>query len=257
MLQRIKWRWNIPWAFAFFTPVVFLLLLSFSLQWIFPAVFPTHWTLQQWTGLLQNRSGLLSSLLLSLLISAVVALFATSMGFWVSRTIAVHRWRKWFTFFAYLPFTLAPLVFASVVDFYFIWLKMSGSPAGVIFAQLLITFPFALLLFVDYWDIKIKSLEDLVFTLGGNQRQAFWLVTIPVSKPLLLLCLFQTFLTSWFEYGLTTVIGAGKVQTLTVKVFQLVGEANPYYAAVSSCLLMLPPLLLLLFNKRFLFNKMK
>ena len=159
--------------------------------------------------------------------------------------------------FTYLPFVFSPVIFASVLNFYFIFLNLSGITIGVMIAQLFITLPFAILLFADYWDSKLKSLEDLVFTLGGNSSQAFLKVIIPISKNMLLLCFFQTFLTSWFDYGLTSIIGIGKIQTLTIKVFQYVGEANPYFAAVSSCLLLIPPMLLLFINKKFLFNTLK
>ncbi|MEO1805346.1 MAG: ABC transporter permease, partial [Bacteroidota bacterium] len=59
---------------------------------------------------------------------------------------------------------------------------------------------------------------------------------------------------SWFEYGLTTLIGVGKIQTLTLKVYQYVNEANIYFAALASCLLFLPPLILIWVNKRFVFR---
>jgi putative spermidine/putrescine transport system permease protein len=50
-------------------------------------------------------------------------------------------------------------------------------------------------------------------------------------------------------------IGVGKVQTLTVRVFEYVNEANSYLAALSGVLLFVPPLLLLYVNKRFVFNQ--
>lgn len=68
------------------------------------------------------------------------------------------------------------------------------------------------------------------------------------------MCFFQAFLISWFEYGLTTLIGIGKVQTLTVKVFQYIGEANIFHAALASLLLALPPAGLLWVNKQVLFK---
>ena len=46
------------------------------------------------------------------------------------------------------------------------------------------------------------------------------------------------------------IIGYGKVQTLTVKVYQFLTEANIFYAALNCCLLILPPVLLLWMNKR-------
>ncbi|WP_204314462.1 hypothetical protein, partial [Klebsiella aerogenes] len=71
--------------------------------------------------------------------------------------------------------------------------------------------------------------------LGGTNIVALTSVIIPLSKPLLLVCFFQCFLISWFEYGLTSVIGYGKIQTLTIKVYQFLTEANIYYAALSCC----------------------
>jgi putative spermidine/putrescine transport system permease protein len=81
-------------------------------------------------------------------------------------------------------------------------------------------------------------------------------VVLPVALPQLLVCFFQTFLISWFEYGLTTIIGVGKVQTLTLKVYQYIGEANIFYAALSSCIIVFPPAIFLWINKRFVFSKL-
>ena len=59
-----------------------------------------------------------------------------------------------------------------------------------------------------------------------------------------MVCFFQTFLISWFQYGLTLLVGSGKVETLPLKVYDYVSEANLGYAAVAGCLLVLPPVLL-------------
>jgi len=80
-------------------------------------------------------------------------------------------------------------------------------------------------------------------------------VLIPMSKLALLICFFQTFLISWFEYGLSSVIGLGQVRTLTIAVYQYIGESNQFVAALASCLIALPPLLLLWFNQRFVFRQ--
>ena len=49
-------------------------------------------------------------------------------------------------------------------------------------------------------------------------------------------------------------IGGGAVKTLPLKVYDFVFEANPAYAALASCLLVVPPVVLLWINKRFLFK---
>ena len=256
-MRRFSFSTRTIWAVIFSLPILFLLLLSLALQWRFPSLLPQSWSFENWKALIQNQSGLLQSFAISIFISILVGAIATSLGFWMSRAIAFHPRKNLLTVFAYLPFVFSPVIFASVLNFYFILFNLSGIVFGVMLAQLFITLPFALLLFIDYWDVKLKSLEDLVFTLGGNSSQSFLKVIIPVSKNMLLLCFFQTFLTSWFDYGLTSVIGVGKIQTLTIKVFQYIGEANPYYAAVSSCLLIFPPMILLFINEKYLFNTLK
>ena len=75
-----------------------------------------------------------------------------------------------------------------------------------------------------------------------------------MAMPMLLLCWFQAFLISWFEYGMTAILGLGRVRTPTVHTYQLISEASPYAAAVACCLLALPPLVLLWLNKRALFR---
>ena len=87
--------------------------------------------------------------------------------------------------------------------------------------------------------------------MGSNSGHTYTKIILPLAKPFLMVCLFQCFLMSWFEYGLSSVIGYGKVETLTIKVFQFIGEANIFYAALCSCLLIIPPIILLWLNKKF------
>jgi putative spermidine/putrescine transport system permease protein len=138
--------------------------------------------------------------------------------------------------------------------FLYIKAELTGSVPGVIIAQLMFAYGFSIVFFSAFWNAEIRALEDLVYTLGGTPVQAYRKVLIPVSMNALLICFFQTFLISWFQYGLTLLIGSGKVQTLPVKVYEYIGEANVYYAALASCLLIVPPALLLWFNKRFIFK---
>lgn len=63
-------------------------------------------------------------------------------------------------------------------------------------------------------------------------------------------CFFQIFVFSWFDFGLTQVIGQGRVSTLSLTVWQYLAEADPYIAAAGSCLLLLPPALLMLINEK-------
>lgn len=237
-----------------FFPFLFLIMLSLGKEWRFPSILPAEWTAGHWGELFQLEGELTQSLGLSLGISLLVATLATFLGFLTSRFIAFHPNKKSLLALAYFPYVLAPIIYAAVLYFYFIVLGLSGNFLGVVIGQMIIAYPFAVIIFVGYWNERLLAMEQLVYTLGGTPWQAYKKVLIPVSKGILMVCFFQTFLISWFEYGLTMLIGVGKIQTLTLKVFHYVNEANIYHAALASCLLFLPPWILILINKRIVFR---
>jgi putative spermidine/putrescine transport system permease protein len=193
--------------------------------------------------------------LTSILISTLTASLATAVGFMVSKTLAYHPRRPIFEILTYLPYAFSPVVYAYCLNFFFNKANLTGNTEGVVLAQFILTFPFAIILFLNHWNAEMKAVEQLTYTLGGSVFQVYQRVLLPMSKPILTLCFFQTFLISWFEYGLTSVIGLGKVPTLTIKVYQFIGESNIYFAALASCLLVFPPLILMWFNRKFVFNQ--
>lgn len=248
-------RWLKVWAVLCLVCVVvlpFLLLLGLSLsrQWIYPALLPKQIGLMNWQQLWSYQQNLLSSLGLSLLLSLSVAFIATLGGFFTGRMLAYHPQGRLLLKLAYLPYVISPVIYAACLKVYFIWAGIDAHFMGVLLAQLIITYPFSVILFSEYWSHRTQALEQLVTTLGGSSWQVWTKALVPLSRNILLVSFFQTFLISWFEYGLTQLIGLGKVPTLTIMVFAYLKEANIYFAALASCFLVLPPLLLLWVNKR-------
>lgn len=235
----------------FSLPLLLLLFLSFALNWTYPNLLPAHFTVAHWKEFLTRNGSLQQSFLNSFSIALFVAISATFSGFITSRWIAYHKRRNFLLMLTYFPFALSPVIFAICLKYYFLTAGLAGNIGGVILAQLIITFPYSTIFFVSFWNGTIKNYQDISFTLGGNSFITYKRIIFPLAKTFLLTCFFQCFIISWFEYGLTTIIGYGKVQTLTMKVFQFVGEANIFYAALSSCILILPPIILLWLNKKF------
>ncbi len=240
---------------VFGLPFVYLALLSAAGQWRYPRLWPEGLDFTAWRYVFSGDSSVGQSVLLSLLLSLSVAFLATISGFFISKSLAARREKQGLLTVAYFPYAFSPVVYAFCLNYLFIRLNLTGTTAGVVLAQYIITFPFAVILCSRHWSPELISLENVALTLGAAKRQAFLKVVLPLSKNMLLICFFQTFVISWFEYGLTSVIGLGKVQTLTVKTYQYIGESNLNFAALASTLLVFPPLLLLWFNQRFVFTK--
>ncbi|NAS31645.1 ABC transporter permease subunit [Flavobacteriaceae bacterium R38] len=237
-----------------FFPLFFLFIFSIGRNWQFPAIFPKKNTLDNWSIILKGNSELNTSLTISLLLSSLVAITITLLSFITSKYIAQSKHRSFLILLCYLPYVLAPVILGVLLQFYFIYTDLAGTFAGVFLAQLIITYPFGIIIFNNFWTPLVFELEKLTFTLGANTNQTFKEVLFPLSRKVLALCFFQVFLISWFEYGLSNLIGIGNVKTLTLRVFQYINEANIFYAALASCLLIIPPGILIWINKRFLFK---
>jgi putative spermidine/putrescine transport system permease protein len=241
-------------AIAF--PFATLFMLSFAQQWFFPGILPARLTLDNWYLLLSNDNTLLNGLGLSICISFTIALCTTLLGFICARSIAYNKYSYLFTRLLYLPFALATVIYAILLQPYFMILDLGGKWYGIIFGQFLFILPYSLLYFQSYWTDSTKAYELQAKTLGANSYQLFTKVFLPMGKSMILVCFFQTFLISWFDYGFTNMIGIGKVKTMTVLIFQYINEANIYYAALAGMLLIVPPIIFLWLNKKFAFNKL-
>ncbi|MFC4262889.1 ABC transporter permease [Ferruginibacter yonginensis] len=236
-------------------PIVYILMISLSTNYTYPSLLPAGITFKKYSTLFATTEGMGTSFLTSILIASIVALLATVIGFLSSRAIANSKYHKQWLFCCYFPIALSPVVFAATFHFYFIYVDIAGTLVGVILAQLFIAIPYSILLLSSFWSNQIMAIEQTSYTLGANFKNTFFKVLLPIAKPTLLICFFQVFLLSWFDYGVTSFIGVGKVPTLTIKVFQYINEANIYYAALGSCVIVLPVIILLWVNKRFVFSK--
>lgn len=235
-------------------PLLYLLVLSGAADWRFPDVVPPAWAWSRWRDALRADDGMASSLGLSLFLSTCVALTATPTAFLASKAVAYGKYREWWLFLAYLPFAASPVILGTTLMFFYLKLQLDGTLIGVMLAQLMFALGFGMVFFLPFWNREKQAFEALVLTLGGSRWQAFRHAILPLSKGMLWICFFQTFLISWFQYGITLLIGAGRVQTLPLRVFEFINEANPYYAALAACLLIVPPSVVILLNKALLFD---
>ena len=234
-------------------PFAYLAVLSLARRWTFPHLRPEALDTGAWARLGSGAEGIGGSLLLSLALSTTVAALSTAAGFVTGRTVGYDRHKNRWLFLAYAPFVLSPAVLGVCLLYVFLRLELAGGFAGVAAGQFVFAYAFDVVLFSGFWNDEVRALELLVYTLGGSVAQAYWRALLPVSRGVLLVGFFQSFLLSWFDYGLTLILGSGRVQTLTVRVFEYIGAGNFPLAAVSACLLVFPPLVLLTLNRRFVF----
>ena len=233
-------------------PFAVLLLLSFARTWRYPALWPQAWQSSQWGVFGGDWHTLAATTLRSIALAAMVAVLATTAGFFTSHAIALQRHERHWLALALLPFAVSPVVYALCLGQGFAALALSGRYSGVVLAQWPFAYAYAVLLCHGYWTRHNHALGELAESLGARPAQIWWRVHLPLARGLLGVCLFQTALMSWFDFALVRVIGAGRVETLTLTVFDYLGAGDLRQAAAAALLLIAPPAVALVINPRLL-----
>jgi putative spermidine/putrescine transport system permease protein len=233
-------------------PFALLLLLSLARDWRYPALWPQVWQNAQWLVFGDEWHSLLTLTLRSLLLAAGVALLATGAGFFTSHAIAHQRHARHWLALALLPFAVPPVVYALCLGQAYTALDLSGQLGGVVLAQWPFAYAYAVLLSHAYWTHHTLALHELAHSLGARSPHIWWRVHLPLARGVLGVCLFQTALISWFDFALVRVVGAGRVETLTLRVFDYLGAGDLRQAAAAALLLITPPLMALMIKPRLL-----
>ncbi|MGQ0697226.1 MAG: ABC transporter permease [Panacagrimonas sp.] len=237
-------------AGALAVPLLLLVLLSVARDWTYPDLWPRDLQWTQWSLLAADSQGLLTAVLRSLGIGLAVAFSATALAFVSSRRVTLHRRRDSLLSLALLPFAISPVVLGVSLNYGWIQLHLAGNVFGVMLAQFLFAYAYGVLLLQGFWNARIAALCELAASLGASESQIWRRVRLPLARGLLGVCLFQTFLISWFDFALARLVGAGRVQTLPLKVFEYFGSGDFRLAAACGLLLVLPPFLALTTNRR-------
>ncbi|MFM7846592.1 MAG: ABC transporter permease [Planctomycetota bacterium] len=230
-------RWLL--ALAILAPYLLLIILSLGSGWSYAQLLPDRLDFAPWRRLAQERDGLARAFVTSVMLSVTVGVLATATGLFAGR--ALRRTSTWFgRWLLYLPFAASPVVLGVTLYDLLVRLQWAGTYTGVVVVQTLFATAMATVFFSTTWTPRGAQFEHLVRTLGGGRwdvwRHAIW----PHARGLVLVCFVQAALYSWMDYGLVAIVGGGQVQTVTMRLFAYVREANVNQAALASLVLVVP-----------------
>lgn len=198
-----------------------------------------------WGRLLSTGAPIVPGLWTTTTLAVGSAVAATTLGTGLARWVMGHPWRTWLLASAWLPFALSPVIVGVLLLAVHLKTGLAGTWTGVLLSHLIFSFAFAFILMEGFWRRDVHRLEQLARTLGARGWALWRHALLPALRRPLALVLVQTFLISWFQYGLTLLVGSGRVQTLPLLVFGFVREADVYLAAAAGLLLVIVPLVML------------
>ncbi|MGB5984628.1 MAG: ABC transporter permease [Desulfobacterales bacterium] len=236
-------------------PFVPLGLWAFSGRWFYPDLWPQAWGLRAWEYIFNTAGPQISQALIhSFLVSGLSALLAVAVGLPAGRALGLYHFRgkQGLMVLLSLPLVVPPLCVAMGLHLWFIRLGLAESLAGVVLIHFVFCLPYAVFVLWGVFANYDPDFEDQARSLGAGRWRVWGRVTLPLVLPGVAVAGLFAFLLSWSQYLSTLIIGGGRVVTLPILLFALMGSGDRPVAAAVSLVFVLPALLILLVSARYL-----
>jgi putative spermidine/putrescine transport system permease protein len=254
-MKTARWGWGLALGMAVGLPFVPLVLWSLSQRWFYPALWPQTWGLRAWHTIFSPAGGqVLGGLAQSVTVALVTALAALALGVPAGRALGLYAFRgkDFVSVLLTLPVIVPPLSVAMGLHLWFIRLGLAETFAGVVLVHLTVCLPYAIFVMWGVFSNYNPDFEDQARSLGASAPAVIWRVMLPLTWPGLVVAGLFAFLLSWSQYLSTLIIGGGRVVTLPVLLFALMGSGDRPVAAAVSLVFVAPTMVALLFSARYL-----
>jgi putative spermidine/putrescine transport system permease protein len=239
-------------------PFVPLLLWSFTDRWFYPDLWPQSWGLRAWHYMISSAGWQVAAAIgHSVVVAAVTAAIAVVIAVPAGRALGLYdfRGKDIVSVLLTLPIIVPPLCVAMGLHLWFIRLGLAETYAGVIGVHLTFCLPYAIFVLWGVFSNYNPDFEDQARSLGASRAAVIVRVMLPMILPGISVAALFAFLLSWSQYLSTLIIGGGRVTTLPVLLFALMGSGDRPVAAAVSLVFVAPALIALLFSARHLGNR--
>ena len=236
-------------------PFVPLGLWSVAERWFFPGLWPQNFGLRAWTYITSTAgTQILAAIGQSVLVAAATAVIAVVVAIPAGRALGLYDfWGKdLVSLILTLPVIVPPLCVAMGLHLWFIRLGLAETYAGVVGVHLTFCLPYAIFVLWGVFTSYNPDFEDQARSLGASRLRVATRVMLPMILPGISVAALFAFLLSWSQYLSTLIIGGGRLMTLPVLLFALMGSGDRPVAAAVSLVFVAPALVALLFSARYL-----
>ena len=243
---------------AVLLPFVPLVMWSLSNRWFYPQLWPHQWGLRAWQYVFSTAgSQMLAALGQSVLVAATTSAISVAIGIPAGRALGLYdfKGKDLVSVVLILPVIVPPLCVAMGLHLWFIMMGLAGTFFGVVLVHLTFCLPYAVFVMWGMFSNYNPAYEDQARSLGASPWKVLLRMTLPLTFPGIMVAALFSFLLSWSQYLSTLIIGGGKVTTLPILLFALMGSGDRPVAAAVSIVFVAPALLALLFSARYLGGK--
>jgi putative spermidine/putrescine transport system permease protein len=224
--------------FIILTPLLLLLIRSFTNRWPYPELFPSAWSLRGVKRLLavnfQVGHVIVSSIVLSLTVAFLSAVIATM----TARAFCFYEFKckGVLKFLSVLPILVPVTAFGMGSQIFFMRLRINNTLFAVIICHLIIVLPFAIKIMENVIGVSSTKLEEQARVLGAGAWRAFVNTSLPILAPGFLTAMGVSFLLSYTQYFITLLAGGGNVRTLSIIVMPVIAGNDQTLSSIYSVL---------------------
>lgn len=232
--------------FFFFGPLMNLVMLAFSDDYLHPKFFPSVLSLKWWDFVLSQKN-LVGSMMLSFIVAITTTL--VSMIICLPAAYAFARFefplKKMFLFSFLLTNAFPKMGLYVTIGMLFYKLHLMGSFVGVIIVHLINTMMYMTWIPASAFKNIHRQQEEAARDVGASPLQTFLRVTLPMAMPGILVAGIFTFLASMEEAQGTLLVGVPNFKTIPVVMYSVIFDYPATAGAVFSIILVLPTIILL------------
>lgn len=240
---------------AVLLPFLVLILWSFSSRWFYPQLWPAQWGLRAWQYVFGTAgSQIISGLIQSMLVALVTAMISVLIGVPAGRALGLYNFKgkDMISIILMLPVIVPPLCVAMGLQLWFLKLGLTETFGGVVLVHLTFCLPYSVFVMWGVFSNYNPDYEDQARSLGTNSWKLVTRVMLPLTLPGIMVAGLFSFILSWSQYLSTLIIGGGRITTLPILLFALMGSGDRPVAAAVSIIFVAPAFLALLFSARYL-----
>ena len=236
-------------------PFLVLLMWSFSTRWFYPQLWPAQWGLRAWQYVFSTAgSQIVAGLIQSMLVALVTAMISVLIGVPAGRALGLYSFKgkDAISIILTLPVIVPPLCVAMGLQLWFLKLALAETFGGVVLVHLTFCLPYSVFVMWGVFSNYNPDYEDQARSLGATSWKLITRVMLPLTLPGIVVAGLFSFLLSWSQYLSTLIIGGGRITTLPILLFALMGSGDRPVAAAVSIVFVAPAFLALLFSAGYL-----
>ena len=214
--------------FTILSPMVILILWTFTSRWVWPDLLPTAYSLRAVKEVFSPYAKVFSTLFSSILLSLSVAALSAIVGTMTARALVLYNFvgKGLIDFLSISPNLVPSTVFAMGIHVIFIRMSLADTVLGVIIVHLIYTLPYSINIMRDLTKSIGVQMELQAYVLGASPLKSFIYITLPLLTPGIMASLSMAYITSFSQYFITLLIGGGNVKTFSLLMVPFIAKGD-------------------------------